>query len=88
MFNPAGTRTLAAQTMVEWWYTELVELGEQAPSSIESLTLVAALAESALPPSAGADAWQLRLIVTDDDGSMEVVYQSDRLTLPVADGTW
>ena len=103
VFNPAGTETLAAQTLVERWYTELVELGEQAPSSIESLTLVTALAESALaesalaesalaestlPPPAGIDGWQLRLIVTDDeDGFMEVVYESDRLALPVARGT-
>jgi len=95
VFNPAGTRTLAAQTLVERWYTELIELGEQAPAAIESLELVTALAESVLTesalaerassPSAAHDGWQLRLIVTDDEeDSMEVVYESDRLALPVA----
>lgn len=98
VFNPAGTQTLAAQTLVERWYTELVEQGEQAPACIASLKLVTALAESALaesalsdratPPSAAHDGWQLRLIVTDDeDGFMEVVYESDRMALPVAGGT-
>ena len=90
LFNPAGTRTLAAQTLVERWYTELVELGEQAPATTESLRLVTALAESVLanpasPPSAAHDGWQLRLIVTDDeDGFLDVVYESDRLALPAA----
>ncbi|WP_396201565.1 hypothetical protein [Gemmatimonas sp.] len=85
VFNPAGTRTLAAQTLVERWYTELIELGEDAPASIESLTLVTALAESAVPRSAAIGDWQLRLIVTDDDEShVDVVYESDRLALPSA----
>ncbi len=93
VFNPAGTQSLATQTLVERWYTELVEHGEQAPASLVSLTLVTALAESALsesssPTSAGDDGWQFRLIVTDDeDDFMEVVYESDRLPLPVARGT-
>lgn len=93
VFNPAGTQTLAAQTLVERWYTDLVEQGEQAPASIASLRLVTALAESALaergtPPSAEHDGWQLRLIVTDEaDGFTEVVYESDRLPLPVAGET-
>jgi hypothetical protein len=85
VFNPAGTQTLAAQTLVERWYTELVEQGEEAPASIASLTLVMALAESGLPPSAEGTEWQFRLIVTDDeDGFMEVVYESGRLALPAA----
>jgi len=93
VFNPAGTRTLAAQTLVERWYTELVDAGEQAPASLVSLTLVTALAESALaerpsPPSAEHDGWQLRLIVNDnEDGFTEVVYESDRLPLPIPRGT-
>lgn len=93
VFNPAGTQTLAAQTLVERWYTELVELGDQSASSRESLGLVTALAEHALAmralaPSSGDDGWQLRLVVTDDaDGSMDVVYESDRLSLPNGRGT-
>ena len=93
VFNPAGTQTLAAQTLVERWYTELVELGERSAACQESLALVTALAENALAsnalaPSAGYDGWQLRLVVTDDeDGAMDVVYESDCLTRPNARGT-
>lgn len=93
VFNPAGTETLAAQTLVERWYTELVELGEASSACETSRRLVTAFAERALErdrvvPSAEHDGWQLRLIVTDDDdGFMEVVYESDRMDLPAVRGT-
>lgn len=88
LFNPAGTETLAAQTLVERWYTELVELGAHATACQESLALVTALAENALTPLARHDGWQLRLIVTDDeDGFTEVVYESDPLPLDRAHRT-
>ncbi len=87
LFNPAGTQTLAAQTLVERWYLELVELGEAAPACRESLTLVTALAESALvqADAAEGDGWQLRLVVIDEaDGTTDVVYESDRIVWDVA----
>ncbi len=88
LFNPAGTQTLAAQTLVERWYTELVDGGAHTAACQELFSLVTALAARALHPSAGHDGWQLRLIVTDDeDGAMDVVYESDRLMLPNARGT-
>ncbi|QJR36823.1 hypothetical protein [Gemmatimonas groenlandica] len=94
VFNPAGTQTLAAQTLVERWYTELVELGERSAACQESLSLVTSLAEHALAEHAlaastdGRDAWQLRLIVTDDDdGVIHVVYESDRLLCTNVRGT-
>lgn len=96
LFNPAGTQTLAAQTLVERWYTELVEEGAPSAACQESLALMTALAELALAelalePSAGYDGWQLRVIVTDGDdetdGVMEVVYESDRLMRSTARGT-
>ena len=83
MFNPEGTQTLAAQTLVERFYAELVELGAQTNAGSESLLLVKALAERALADDAVSawaqrDAWQLRLIVTDDESDfMDVVYESD-----------
>ncbi len=86
-FNPAGTRTLAAQTLVERWYTELVELGEDAPESRESLTLVIALAEHCLAEAdtAVGDGWQLRLVVFDEaERTTDVVYESDRIALEYA----
>ncbi len=87
LYNPAGTQSLAAQTLVERWYTELVELEALAPACRESLALVTALAESALSESvvtkvdaAEGDDWQFRLVIIDDDeGTTEVVYESDRI---------
>ena len=88
VFNPEGTQTLAAQTLVERCYTELLELGEQTPAYRESLVLVRAVAERAVADDAvaawaGCAGWQLRIIVTDDDdGLVQVVYESDRWALP------
>lgn len=85
-FNPAGTQTLASQTLVERCYTELVELGEDSASCRESLALMTALAENALPEVAATEAdiavtdrWQFRLVVIDDDeATTDVVYESVR----------
>ena len=93
LFNPAGTQTLAAQTLVEQWYTELVERGEEAASCEGSLQLVIALSDSVrrerqLSGSAAPDGWQLRLIMVDEsDGTPEVVYESDRFTSDSAPAT-
>jgi len=79
LFNPAGTRTLAAQTLVERWYTELIEFGEDAPACRESLALVIALAESALAEAdaTAGNGWQFRLVVLDsDEDTTHVVYES------------
>lgn len=84
LLNPAGTQTLAAQTLVERWYTELLELGEDEPTYRETFGLVRALAESALIGGAHAitstrSDWQLRLVVVDDEsGDVEVAYESER----------
>lgn len=94
LYNPAGTQSLAAQTLVERWYTELAELGEDAPACRESLALVRALAESALSESAvtvadaaEGDGWQFRLVIIDgDEGTTDVVYESDRITRVLASG--
>lgn len=93
LFNPAGTQTLAAQTFVEQWYTELVEREEEAASCEGSLQLVIALSDGARRAhqpsgSAAPGGWQLRLIVVDEsDGTLEVVYESDRLTSDCAPST-
>ena len=89
-FNPAGTQTLAAQTLVERWYTELIELEVDAPAYRESLALVTALAESALAETALAEGsgWQFRLVVIDEEErTVDVVYESERMTLDVAPET-
>ena len=85
IFNPAGTHALAAQTLVERWYTELLELGEDALICRETFGLVRALAESALIGGVQATTttlrsdWQLRLVVVDEEsGDVEVVYESAR----------
>jgi hypothetical protein len=93
LFNPAGTQTLAAQTLVEQWYTELVEQGEESAVCQGSLQLVTALSDSVRRErqssgSAAPAGWQLRLIVIDESGSApEVVYESDRLTSDSAPST-
>ena len=88
ILNPAGTQTLAAQTLVERWYTELLESGEDALICRDTFVLVQALAESALIGGAQATTtttttlrsdWQLRLVVVDEEsGDVEVVYESAR----------
>lgn len=90
MFNPAGTQTLAAQTLVEGWSRELTEHADAARTGGASLPLVMALAEQALaepalaepgfPTLHGGGGWQLRLIVMDDDDEhITVLYESGRL---------
>jgi len=94
LYNPAGTQSLAAQTLVERWYIEQAELGEDAPACRESLALVRALAESALSEiadsvadAAEGDGWQFRLVIVDDDeGTTDVAYESDRITRVLASG--
>ena len=84
LFNAKGTETLAAQSLVERWYTELIELGEHAPTYQQTLALVTALAEHAFAKHRHHtdDPWQLRLVVRDTDtNTIDVAYQSDRLTL-------
>ncbi len=86
-FNPAGTQTLAAQTLVERWYTELIEQGEDAPACRESFAVITALAEGTLAergvgPLAERDGWQLRLVVIDEEArTMEVVLESGRMAV-------
>lgn len=92
-FNPAGTQSLAAQSLIERWYAELVEMGSDAPASRESLGLVMALSKSAFAEGAlteranieadasEGDGWQLRLVLVDDEsGTTEVVYESESIT--------
>ena len=86
-FNPAGTQTLAAQTLVERWYTELIEQGEDAPACRESFAVITALAEGTLAqravgPLAERGGWQLRLVVIDEEAhTMEVVFVSGRMAV-------
>jgi hypothetical protein len=88
LFNPAGTQTLAAQTLVETWCRELMEQDDTSTDGGRSLPLVMALAESAMeesdaPALRDGDRWQLRLIVTDDDDHVTVLYESERVPWPV-----
>lgn len=86
-FNPAGTQTLAAQTLVERWYTELIEQGEDAPACRESFAVITALAEGTLAgravgPLTERGGWQLRLVVIDEEAhTMEVVFESGRMAV-------
>jgi hypothetical protein len=84
-FNPAGTQTLAAQTLVETWCRELTEPEDGPAAGGASLSLVMALAERAVVEHEGStsDGWQLRLIVTDDDDQATVLYESARWPMPV-----
>jgi hypothetical protein len=95
LFNPEGTRTLAAQTLVERWYTELSELGEASAACRESLALVTALAERSVADRSVADraltdpsrigGWELRLVVVDEeDDAMEILYESGPLAWGVS----
>jgi hypothetical protein len=90
VFNPAGTQTLAAQTLVEAWYRELTEDSGEAPADGASLPLVMALAEWAVldlvgPVVRDGDDWQLRLVVTHaEGGEFEVIYESGRMARPMA----
>ena len=93
ILNPAGTHALAAQTLVERWYTELLELGEDALICRETFVLIRALAESELIGGAQATTnttrsdWQLRLVVVDaESGDEEVVYESARFPVSNAPG--
>ena len=82
LFNAKGTETLAAQTLVERWYTELTELEEHDPTYQQTLALVTALAEHAVAHHHADEPWQLRLIVrASDTNTVDVAYQSDRLPL-------
>ncbi len=63
LFNPEGTRALAAQTLVERWHRELTELGPHAVATASSQALVNALVAA----RAGDRRWQLRLVVQDDE---------------------
>lgn len=86
-FNPAGTQTLAAQTLVERWYSELIEQGEDTPACRESFAVITALAEGTLAergvvPLAERGGWQLRLVVIDEEArTMEVVFESGRMAV-------
>jgi hypothetical protein len=90
VFNPAGTQTLAAQTLVEAWYRELTEDSDEAPAEDASLPLVMALAEWAVSDPVGPelrddDVWQLRLVVTHEEGGeLDVMYESGRMAKPMA----
>lgn len=86
VFHPAGTQTLAAQTLVETWCRELLEQEDAAGGA--SLPLVMALGERAVAEMAGSvprdgDGWQLRMVVTDeDDDRVSVLYESGRVAMP------
>jgi hypothetical protein len=91
VYNPAATQTLAAQTLVETWYRELMEHDGTATGDGAMLSLVMALAECAAMELDGlalrdgdGDGWQLRLVVTDDnDDHVTVLYESERLAMPL-----
>jgi hypothetical protein len=90
VFNPAGTQTLATQTLVETWYRELTDDADEAPTNGTSLPLVMALAEWSVMEMDGAvlrdgEEWQLRLVVAHEEGgSLDVIYESGRLAKPMA----
>ena len=93
LFNAAGTQTLAAQTVVEGWARELSGPAYSADGG-SSLPLVLAMAEHAVRERGwctadSANAWQLRLVVTESDDAANahhegetLLYESDRLPLP------
>jgi hypothetical protein len=93
LFNAAGAQTLAAQTVVEGWARELSDSAYSADGG-SSLPLVLAMAEHAVRERGwhtadGAGAWQLRLIVAENDDTSSahqegetLLYESDRLPLP------
>lgn len=84
MFNPAGTRTLAAQTIVERCYAELISEDGDPAVRQQAMTSVDALAESWVRqvgngvPRMRAAIWQWRITVHNDDtGSTDVICTSD-----------
>jgi hypothetical protein len=88
VFHPAGTQTLAAQTLVEMWCRELMEQEDASAAGGASLSLVMALAERAVAAMAGSvprdgEGWQVRMVVTDeDDDRVRVLYESGRVAMP------
>jgi hypothetical protein len=89
VFNPAGTHTLAAQTLVEAWCRELLD-AEQPPSpESQSFPLVLALAKAAVAAEGAAalpspHGWQLRLVLRHpEDGRREVLHETGRLPFPL-----
>jgi len=86
LFNPAGTRMLAAQTLVERWLMEQARDGADAPAAQLSLELVTNLAASSIPDAwrSGAQAgWQWRVTLRDEHGA-DVVHVSGPICGPMS----
>jgi hypothetical protein len=84
VFNPAGTRILAAQTVVETWFREVIDADARDTAHCPSFPLVRALAgrSLAVAPLRPGDRWALRLVVRHEaDGQVDVVCEHDGLVV-------